>query len=243
MRVCTVKEVLARNTFSMRVGLARLAALPAVTQLDLAVGNVAPGTPVYPIVHELLHHGTANSAVNVVMQWRWLRLLRLMLSSPLFSVAHNGPFLELAANLAAVEAVLQPLAEGIALYGEHDCVIPDVEQFKRTRYGFTDGIALRLLTLQRGCGTQVADFAVAARHEKLSPEAVRRRADVLCHPLFPRKGNDAYLIGYLTVKAIADRAVRESEGISPAMLVEFLLYYIYEDWALAHLLAAPGPDR
>jgi hypothetical protein len=49
-------------------------------------GVAAPGEPVYAIVHELLHHGAANSAVNVVMQWRWLRLVRLLLSSPLHSV-------------------------------------------------------------------------------------------------------------------------------------------------------------
>jgi hypothetical protein len=224
----------------MRVGLARLATLPPVTQLELAAGMVAPGNPVDPIVHELLHHAAANSAVNVVMQWRWLRLLRMLLSSPFFSVTGDNRLVALAANLAAIEGVLQPLAEGIALYGEHDCALPDVEQFKRTRYGLSDAIALRLLTLQRGGGTQVGDFAAAARREKLSSGAVTRRADVLCHPLFPRTGNDTYLLGYLTVKAIADRVMRESEAITPAMLVEFLLYYIYEDWALAHLIAAPG---
>ena len=64
----------------MRVGLARLAALPPATQLALATGTVAPGTPVDPIVHELLHHAAANSTVNIIMQYRWLRLLRALLS-------------------------------------------------------------------------------------------------------------------------------------------------------------------
>lgn len=232
--------VVARNTFLMRVGLARLAALPPATQLALATGTVAPGTPVDPIVHELLHHAAANSTVNIIMQYRWLRLLRALLSSPYFSVAGDDELMAIATNVAAIEAVLQPLAEGIALYGEHDCAMPDVEQFKRTDYGITDGIAVRLLALQQGMGTHVADFAAASRREKLSPSAVARRADVLCHPLFPRTGNDAYLLGYLTVQAIADRAV-QADGITPAMLVEFLLYYVYEDWTLAHLLAAPGP--
>lgn len=232
--------VVARNTFLMRVGLARLAALPSATQLELATGTVAPGTPVDPIVHELLHHAAANSTVNIIMQYRWLRLLRALLSSPYFSVAGDDQLMAIATNMAAIEAVLQPLAEGIALYGEHDCAMPDVEQFKRTGYGITDGIAVRLLALQHGMGTHVADFAAASRREKLSPAAVARRADVLCHPLFPRTGNDAYLLGYLMVKAIADRAVRAG-GVTPAMLVEFLLYYVYEDWTLAHLLAAPGP--
>jgi hypothetical protein len=231
-----------RNTFAMRVGLARLAAEPAATQLDLATGSVAPGTPVDPIVHELLHHAATNSAVNVVMQHRLLSLLRPLLSSPHFSLAGHHGLIALAANLAALEAVLQPLAEGIALYGEFDCAMPDVEQFKRTGYGITDGITWRLFALQRGMETSVADFAAAARREKLSAGAVERRVRVLWqYSLFPRTGNDAYLLGYLAIKAIADRAVREADDITPAMLVEFLLYYIYQDWTLAHLLATPGP--
>jgi hypothetical protein len=62
-------------------------------------------------VHELLHHAAANSAVKVIMQWRWLRSLGLLLSSRRYSVAGDDRFVGLVANLAAVEAVLQPLAE------------------------------------------------------------------------------------------------------------------------------------
>jgi hypothetical protein len=70
-------------------------------------------------------------------------------------------------------------------------------------------------------------------------------ADVLSHPLFPDTANDAYLIGYLVAKAAWDHylAVAGDEPMAASSLVEFLLYYFYEDWTLGALLLRPRAGR
>lgn len=74
--------VISRSTFSMRTGVATLGSTPPETQLAMAVGALQPKTLTDPLVHELMHHVGANSAVNVALQYRWLALLRAALSAP-----------------------------------------------------------------------------------------------------------------------------------------------------------------
>ena len=207
--------------------------MPVETQLDLALGTLADEEPVDPIVHELIHHDAANSAVNVALRYRWLEVLRVVLSTPGHRLDSRTS--ATATQLAATEALLQPLAEGIALFAEFDCCVPDLSLDPSQRVlTATDQISLRLLSLKSAPG----DLHQAAIAEKVSADGTRRRADVLVNPLYPRKANDAYLLGYLVIKA-AWTSYLESAP-TPAWpagaFAEFVHYWFYEDWRLAELL-------
>jgi hypothetical protein len=241
-----VEQTLARSTFSMRTGVALLRSVPPSSQLAMALGKLDPDAVTEPMLHELLHHACANSAVNIAMQYRWLALMRATLSSPLVGMGADSLHVELAADLAATESLLQPLAEGLAHFAEFDCAAPairgDREVAAGTLFGLTDAISFRLLTLKDGASNDVRDLREAQRAEKLSPTEVGRRADVLSHPLFPATANDAYLIGYLIARAAWEhyRDVTDDHRIGASNFVEFLLYYFYEDWTLGVRLLRPG---
>jgi hypothetical protein len=241
-------EPLARSTFSMRTGVARLRSVPEQAQLGMALSQLDADVVTEPMLHELLHHACANSAVNIAMQYRWLALMRATLSSPTFGWGIDSLHVELAADLAATEALLQPLAEGLAHFAEFDCAAPavpdDREAASDVRFGLTDAISFRLLTLKDGASRDVRDVREAQRAEKLSEVEIGRRADVLSHPLFPGTANDAYLIGYLVAKTAWDHylAVAGEEPIAPSSFIEFLLYYFYEDWMLGALVLRSGPE-
>jgi hypothetical protein len=243
-----VEQALARSTFSMRTGVARLRSVPPEAQLGMALSSLDPGVVTEPMLHELLHHACANSAVNIAMQYRWLALIRATLSSPTFGWGIDSLHLELAADLAATEALLQPLAEGLAHFAEFDCAAPavpdDREAASDVRFGLTDAISFRLLTLKDGASNDVRDVREAQRAEKLSEVEIGRRADVLSHPLFPGTANDAYLNGYLVAKTAWDHylAVAGDDPIAPSSFIEFLLYYFYEDWTLGALVLRPGRE-
>ena len=59
---------LLRNSFSMRTGVAHLRSLPAETQLDFALGQLDDSVSTATLLHEIIHHLCANSAVNIAMQ-------------------------------------------------------------------------------------------------------------------------------------------------------------------------------
>jgi hypothetical protein len=242
-----VEQALPRSTFSMRTGVARLRSVAPEAQLAMALRRLDPEVVTEPMLHELLHHACANSAVNIAMQYRWLALMRATMSSPTFGWGVDSLHIELAADLAATEALLQPLAEGVAHFAEFDCAAPafpdDREAASSVRVGLTDAISFRLLTLKDGAPDDVRELRDAQRAEKLSATEIGRRADVLSHPLFPGTANDAYLIGYLTAKAAWDHyvGVAGPDPIAPSSFVEFLLYCFYEDWTLGALVLRPGP--
>ena len=233
---------LLRSTFSMRTGVARLRALPAPVLLDLTLQNAGAEVLISPILHEVIHHACANTAVNVAMQYRWLELLRLLLSSPSFGYGIDEEQVDLAEDLAATEAALQPIAEGIAHFAEFDCVVPESATLRNTMLGPTDALLWRLLSLKAGIGSHVDELWGQLRSEQLGARTIARKTDVLCNPVRPSTGNDSYLLGYLTVKAPWNRFVAscpEARLRAPSFL-HFVMYYVYEDWELARILLSPG---
>jgi hypothetical protein len=207
------------------------------------MGRLPASVPTDPILHELVHHICAISAVNVAVQYRWLELMRASLSSPLFFASNirDERLMVTATGLAAIEDVLQPVAEGLAHFAEFDCSMPDVERFQRAGFSSLDALSICLFRLREANISHVSDFARLSRREKLLPSAIERRTGVLCHPMFPASANDAYLLGYMLIKVIMDRIPRDLTDIRPADAFRFLLYYVYEDWVLAGLIATPGP--
>jgi hypothetical protein len=225
-------ESTARNSFSMRIGVASLGKLPEAAQLDLALGRLDDSVLTTPLLHEIMHHNCANSAVNLAMQHRWLALLRLILSSPNFPTFILEEYCELAAGIAAIEAVLQPIAEGLAVFAEFDCAIPAATD-RSPSYGFSDRILLRLLRLKRtkaSAGGLVDRFQA----EQLDAKTIKRKADILCFPANPATGNEIYFIAYLLIRSFWNRCA--NSGLRPAHLLDFLYYYFYGDWVLARIL-------
>ncbi len=226
-------EPIPRSTFSMRTGIATLGSVAPAIQLEFALGRLGEDVPTGPITHELMHHNAANSPVNVALQYRWLELLRAALSTP--SSELEGRVVLLAERLAATEALLQPIAEGLAHFAEFDCCVPEVASGE-SAITAVDLISLRLLSLKR---TRSGDMHQAAVAEKLS--LTGRRADVLSHPLYPESANDAYLLGYLLLKTAWNAYLESDAPRWPAgVFAEYVHYWVYEDWALAELLLHAG---
>ena len=230
-----------RNTFSMRTGVAHLRALPPPLLLDLAFQKGSSEVLVTPLAHEIIHHACANTSVNVALQYRWLELLRLMISSPTLGVAIYDDEIELAAQLAAAEAVLQPLAEGIAHFSEFDCVVPESRMGRGYMLGPTDALTWRLIAM-KGTGNHLDELFGQLKSEQLDARTIKRKTDVLCNPVHPRTGNDTYLLGYLLIKSLWNKfiaGVKDSRLRAPSFL-NFVMYYIYEDWELARIILTSG---
>jgi hypothetical protein len=232
-----------RNTFSMRTGVAHLRALPASSLLDLAFQKGGDDVFVTPLVHEIIHHACANTAVNVALQYRWLELLRLMISSPVLGVAIYDDEIEMAAKLAAAEAVFQPLAEGIAHFSEFDCVVPESRMGRDYMLGPADALMWRLIAL-KGTGGHMDQLFGQLKSEQLDARTIKRKTDVLCNPVRPRTGNDTYLLGYLIIKSLWNKfitSVKDARLRAPSFL-NFVMYYIYEDWELARIIVTSGRE-
>jgi hypothetical protein len=228
----------------MRTGVAHLRSLPPSVQLDLGLAQLSPDVLTTPLLHEIIHHVCANSAVNVAMQYRWLELLRLTLSAPAFGYGIYEEYIELAADLAAAEAVLQPLGEGIAHFAEFDCAAPNSKMMivDTTTIGVTDALLWRLLSLKGNSSADYDDMFRLMQSEQLNGRTIARKTDVLCNPFYPSTGNDCYLLGYLVVKSLWNRFAdgRPAPPLRPTAFLDYVLYYFYEDWGLAQILMAPG---
>lgn len=232
-----------RSTFCMRTGVAHLRSLPSSQLLDLALQRADPEVLVTPILHEIIHHACANTAVNVAMQYRWLELLRLLLSSPAFGYGIHEEHVALAADLAAAEAVLQPIAEGLAHFAEFDCALPQSRMQRPYMLGPSDALLWRLVSLKQGADAHIDSLCALQRAELLDARTIDRKTNVLCNPIRPATGNDSYLLGYLAVKSLWNRFVAAGPGggLRAPSFLNFVSYYVYEDWSLATILMSPGP--
>ena len=232
-----------RNTFSMRTGVAHLRALDHSTLLDLAFQKGGDEVLASPLAHEIIHHACANTSVNVALQYRWLELLRRMISSPVLGAFIYDDELELAAKLAAAEAVFQPLAEGIAHFAEFDCVVPESRMRRGYMLGPADALMWRLISM-KGPGDHMDELFGQLKSEQLDERTIKRKADVLCNPVRPRTGNDTYLLGYLVIKSLWNKFladVKDTRLRAPSFL-NFVMYYIYEDWELARIILTSGRE-
>jgi hypothetical protein len=223
------------------MGVARLRMLPPATQLALAFQQLPRDTPLCPIAHEIVHHVAANSAVNVAMQGRWLQLMRRTLSSPFLLAAADD--YRLAIGLAQAEALLQPIAEGLAIFAECDCAIPTRAGYARDpqlRTGVTDCMMFRLLACKAGVGAELDTLAAVERDERLSAAHVDRKTSILSNPFRPVTANDSYLVGYLGIKALWERCVATRPAGQPPLrataFLRYVHYFFYEDWPLAEAI-------
>jgi hypothetical protein len=230
---------LVRNSFSMRTGVTHLRSLPTATLLDLAVGQLDDSVPTATLLHEVIHYTCANSAVNVAMQYRWLEVLRLSLSSPNFPIFLLEEQCELTARVAAMEAVLQPLAEGLALFAEFDSVIPSQQSLRPdTIFEPCDLILFRLLSLKATTTSFLQSMFDQLQTEQLGAAAIERKTNILCHPVSPTTCDEAYFIGYLLIRLFWNRCA--NSGLRPSNLLIFLIEYFYEDWVLVRIIVSGG---
>ncbi len=227
----------------MRTGVAHLRSYPEARLLELAFQQGTPEVLSTPIMHEIIHHACANSAVNIAMQYRWLELMRQIMSTSALGVAVHQDHMEMAASLAAVEAIFQPLAEGIAHFAEFDCTVPESRIVSEgCIIGPSDALLWRLLGMKENIGSHIDELFGQLKSEQLDSRIIKRKADVLCNQIQPQTGNDTYLIGYLTIKSLWNQYL-ERAGDTPlraASFLHFILYYIYEDWFLAGTITMPG---
>src|SRR5262249_3018523 len=122
-------------------------------------------------------------------------------------------------------AMMRPLAEGMALFAEHDLypgeaqIISPIALYCAALFGPR---ALEGEELRANVGTLIASYRLSEKH-------IRRKADLLLQGLSCDDGG--YLPGYLTVKSLHAIAARDCEAFFDS---EFFLHYLrcwfYDDW-------------
>jgi len=131
-------------------------------------------------------------------------------------------------------AILRPLAEGLALFGEYDATPKKSPQLSTT---------LVSMMYCFGLPVQVKDdklfpWLATLQTTRRTPEFCRRKASVLQRPF---SCEDAYLPGYLTVKNFWGTAVRRSERFSDTdLFLSFLRRFFYEDPRFVSVILDPG---
>ncbi len=185
-------------------------------------------------IHEMTHHWCFDTPVG----WT-IALLQMRAARRAVAVARETDASAFALGAAAVFAdvarvnvlleVLRPLAEGLALFAEHDLVPGDAPLISRPALftaAFFGGVVGGPEFLERAPA-----ILGASRHTVAN---VRRKADLLVQPLASK---DVYLAGYLAMKSLhlslfqKDRRYFDSDFFAHAVKA-----YLYDDWDLVYLV-------
>ncbi|MET9683365.1 hypothetical protein [Streptomyces coeruleorubidus] len=144
--------------------------------------------------------------------------------------------------------LLRPLAEGLALFAEHDAV-PRLNSRVGSHLAKDLAIYFKGVTALISGNLVIEPFATLAaagdvlRETRLSPDGVASKASLLAQPLSSRA--QGYLPGYLAVKSIWWQLSRQDARLATEtdLVLTYLRSYFYEDPGLvALLLAPPQPD-
>lgn len=206
------------------------------------------------ILHECTHHATFNSPVGCALAALWASSQTNWIQQ----VGKSHPTLA-SRDLAVFQTartLLTPLAEGLALFAEHDLIcgpapiLSNVSQHAMLL--FTKGRLSRLLDglcvapLRAAVQPQSEDV-LSRTHTALLEEARRhsawleRKAHLLSQPI---DGPHRYLLGYLAVKAMY-RALSKSVGelMDPEAFFLLLIRHFFHNEELAQTLANLIPDN
>lgn len=166
-------------------------------------------------LHEATHHWCFNSPLG-----RALTLQYCLLSREGAQISNEDPELfdgEIA-KYNMVLGVTKPLAEGLALFAEHD-VWP----------GYTDTISAPQVWAALLYRTTFEDMKATLAATRLSPDHIKSKASLLMTGFADPDG--IYLAGYLATKCLWQRF----RGTNPRFgdgefFLQYLRYFFYDDW-------------
>ncbi|MCQ4211731.1 hypothetical protein [Streptomyces longispororuber] len=146
-------------------------------------------------------------------------------------------------RIQVAQAVLRPLAEGLALFAEFDAISrPQSEAWSPLPYSLVLNFAGRE-RLARGPHVEPLRTLLIAsgllRQVRTSPMALSRKATVLGSSL--AAGSGGYLLGYLTVKSLwRHLSTQDTRLLSETDLsLMYMRSFFYDDLGLAALLVQP----
>lgn len=187
------------------------------------------------VLHELTHQWCFNSVVGRTITYLLFRAQReAALGDP------HGRVWREASRAELIQQILLPLAEGMALFAEHDLYPGSFESTARPLLACAPLVA----TLDPEKGVNLYDNLsrkiLAARMRPLHWD---RKASLLLEPL--NSYASPYSLGYLTVKALQVKVAQRDERLRDSdLFLQVLHGYFYEDWDLvAELLAEDFPKH
>lgn len=188
-------------------------------------------------LHEATHHWCFDSPLGYLVAGFFLRSRQHALTFGT-STENAWDLLDDYLRYWTTVRLLRPLAEGMALFAEHDLnsspdeeLFPAYFNFALTKVGRTRDLNASLSEAEQTFNAEL--FALRTGGESLA-----RKMDLYVRPL---TGEDGYLVGYLTVKFLWKLLIQKSSRfLQPGLYLCFLRARIYESEAIQLAVADPG---
>jgi hypothetical protein len=194
-------------------------------------------------LHEVTHHWCFTSPVGFASLLLFFRARREAMRYFLKKGQRSGDklydVLDAVLRYDFAQGMMRPLAEGIALFAEHDActgftkIISEPMLLAGTL--FAQGLAVRSKPAWEKLPLVLAGG-------RLTPPQIRRKADLLMQPF--STANGGYLPGYLLVKGLWLQNFLElncKHCRDTDFYLQFIRSYFYDDWELVARLL--DPDR
>lgn len=187
-------------------------------------------------LHEVTHHWCFNSTVgiSVALLSIRLRIEAARLSDGDLSVDCDRLFCDLF-KLRSVIDMMRPIAEGIALFAEHDVHSGSSEAF--TLPAMLSAMFFSGHHDSEDCFKGLNE--VLASH-RVSKEHVERKANLLAEPLLD---SQCYLLGYLMFKRLRSESLAVTKRfLDPDLFLNYCRHWFFSDMGLARLVLMPDED-
>ena len=193
----------------------------------------------WPIIHELTHHASLNTAVGISLSA--LAVSHTSVVGAQFDEDGFGWVAKDAVRHALMERLLRPLLEGLALFAEFDAVSGNVPvaTWSMQTAGMLFGMDDMYDAIARG-EDGLAPLKRKLESLRMAAPMVRKKKELLSRSIVDSEG---YLLGYLLIKMIwSDLVARAPIWNHSDIFVAFLNDYFFNDFHLAELLV-PFPSH
>lgn len=187
------------------------------------------------LVHRLPYHALPQVLHELTHQWCFNSVLGRTITYLLFRVQRDatrgdpdGRARRDAMRAELIQQILLPLAEGMALFAEHDLYPGSVESTARPL------LACAPLVAYNGAQSEQPFSPFDNLSQKLSaarmrPSHLDRKASLLLEPLSSHAS--PYSLGYLTIKSLQRQgAQRDERMLDSDLFLQVVHGYFYEDW-------------
>ena len=181
-------------------------------------------------LHEGMHHWCFGSPLGTTAALLWLRTHRALVAEGRSGADWDLDVVDDLVRYHSIMRTLRPLAEGMALFAEHD-LIPSASEVAPPYFTYASLRFTEAMSAPTGTRIQVADrqFHSMLCRQRFGP-GLQAKASLLSHPFDLAKGG--YLPGYLLVKMLhAALARRDDRMIETPFFISFLRAYFYQDLA------------
>jgi hypothetical protein len=184
-------------------------------------------------LHEFTHHWCFHSIVGSSLTLLRLQIEHAMMDEEYTTPAGMAAIIQDAIKFEAAIALLRPLAEGLALFAEHNAELGDSPALSLTSHW---GLQLFLDRSKPLNKEQVLDyFKMFCWEYRISALAIGRKGNLLTQTI--RTDSGGYLPGYLTVRSLERAALsRTKRFLDSDLYLNYVRNHIFGDSRLALLL-------